>query len=257
MHGVPIISGGKIGAPPLHWSAVQSFPSSGASSGASIVTTPPEPSHASFLQSPAVWFETAVPPAVKTKTHCPAAVHERCWHSSSGGSIVQSLATLHSTHAPVAPQTLPPSSAQAEPSASFRCVATPLSQASLVQTVPSSGTSSSALSSTMWPSPSQILVLQSPAVWSAAGSTVPLTTAIVPHCPPRQTGVSQGLEGAGQSVIELHVPSPPLPEETLLVVLLLVVAVPSGTQTLVARSHSYPSAHAADAVHALPARIWS
>ncbi len=69
-------------------------------------------------------------------------------------------------------------------------------------------------------------------------------TAMVPHWLPRQTGVSHGPFGGGQSVIEEHTPLPVV--ETVVAELVFVVpvdmppaplSVPFGTHTFLARSH--------------------
>jgi hypothetical protein len=204
LHTAPDPAGVNVGVMPTQESVVQSFPSFGPSVASAIVVIAPVPLQTAFLQSPAVCAATAVPAIVNVCPHCPEALHVRFWHSSSGGSCVQSLGATHCTHSPFIEQTWPPLSLHGMPTLPGIFKGTPATHLPTLHAVLVVGISVSSLSFVIPPDPSQISVLQSPTTWSAAGSTVPITTAIVPHCPPMQTGVSHGPFAAGQSVIELQ-----------------------------------------------------
>src|SRR3989442_442570 len=85
----------------VHW-----LPSSaGASLLSTALTTPPEPLHWLFWQSPGVWDATGVPAAVKDIRQA-CAEQVRCWHSLS--VPVHCDAVLQGTQAETPSQKAPP-----------------------------------------------------------------------------------------------------------------------------------------------------
>jgi hypothetical protein len=238
--GNPDETGTCVGVPAEQPSVVHSLKSSGTSRSSAMLVTPPAPSHTAWLQSPGDCARTGVPDCVGESEHAPP-THIRVPHSVVGGSELQSLSPLHSTHEPAASQKEPPLREHAVPMVTARVSGTPLLQIGVAH-CPVGGKSVGSFWSRAAPAPSQTATLQSPDVWAAV--TVPIGKALVPHTPPTQIGTSQALDGVGQSVTESQPPLPPLPP----VLEVLVVPVPplppppdvapSGTQVRDVSSHT-------------------
>lgn len=169
----------------------------------------------------------------------------RVWHSSSGGSVVQSPAFRHATHVVSSLHT--PASPHGAPGGRGSCVMAPSMHESSVQSLPSEGVSVSSFRVVTPPWPSQTSRWQSPGV--CASGTAPTGSAEIPHRLSTQTTRSQGESGAGQSEGAMHVPSgappsPPLPPPA---------RSPGRTHVRDERSHTNPGAHAfVSGAHARP-----
>src|SRR5204863_9775551 len=121
--------------PTLHRSCVPALPSTGLSVSSLTVCTWPVPSHWTFLQSPGVWFGSAVPTAALFTPHWPF-VHVWVWQVVS---VPQLAAVMQPTQAPVPLHIkLVP---QAVPADRLGLEATPAVQMSSVQARPSTGLS--------------------------------------------------------------------------------------------------------------------
>ncbi len=157
---------------------------------------------------------TTVPAGWKARAQAPP-TQVRDWHAVSIPG--QSVGALQPMQAPAASQTRPPP--QEVPWGNTGLEGTPATQASVVQALPSLGTSVSSTALVTPPLPSQTSAWQSPGVCVAVG--FPAATIAVPHLLSVQTAVMQSLPVAGQSMSLVHspaippVPMPPVPELAL------------------------------------------
>ena len=127
--------------------------------------------------------------------------------------LAQSEPVRHSTHVPLALQSLPPLSLQALPCAFGGFDGTPELQASLVHCLPSTGRSVSSATVVEPPIPSQTAFLQSPAVCDASG--VPCGAVVMLHAPALQIAVAHTVPVGGQSLAARQATHAPAPLQTL------------------------------------------
>jgi hypothetical protein len=172
-HGVPLAAAGFDGVPFVQTSFVHASPSTGRSlpsgDGGWVA---PLPSQRTTLQSPSVCAPLfATEPDVLFAMPHVWALHVADWHAVPW--FAHSLGPLHSTHAPLPSQTLPPTE-HGESSAVGACCAEPFTHFSVVHWLPSSaGTSVPSVADCTPPVPLQLSTLQSPAICWAPGSGVP------------------------------------------------------------------------------------